>query len=210
MTAATHRAVGGEQTAHERKLIALTRVLLDSLQAPVLRPFLADWPVEVANEPRAVVPSSLPVLRWLAQVKADAPVFSAALIAELCRVAPSMAWRQTYKIADVGASFLENYGWSEIVGLSGELPSKRIACGFLLLGPATHYPRHQHEAEEIYVPLAGTAAWQQGDRVWRDRPPGAVIHHASNEPHAMRTGARPLLALYLWRSANLDQKARLA
>ena len=77
-----------------------------------------------------------------------------------------------------------------------------------MLGPATHYPRHRHEAEEIYLPLSGTAAWQQGDARWRDRPPGTLIHHAGNEPHAMRTGAGPLLALYLWRSANLAQKAR--
>ena len=84
-----------------------------------------------------------------------------------------------------------------------------IACGFLILGPATHYPRHRHEAEEIYLPLSGTAAWQQGDAIWREQPPGTLIHHVSNEPHAMRTGAGPLLALYLWRSANLTQKARL-
>jgi hypothetical protein len=34
-----------------------------------------------------------------------------------------------------------------------------------------------------------------------------VIHHASNEPHAMRTGASAFLGLYLWRSADLRQKA---
>jgi hypothetical protein len=61
----------------------------------------------------------------------------------------------------------------------------------------------------MYLPLSGTAAWQQGDAVWRDRAPGTLIHHAGDEPHAMRTGASPLLALYLWRSDNLAQKARL-
>jgi len=57
--------------------------------------------------------------------------------------------------------------------------------------------------------LAGTASWQQGDGRWRERLPRTVIHHASHEPHAMRTGARALLALYLWRSANLHQKSQL-
>jgi hypothetical protein len=132
-----------------------------------------------------------------------------AVVSELCRVAPDMAWRQSYKVPDVDAEFLQNYGWTEIVGLRGEVASTRIACGFLLLGPETHYPRHQHEAEEIYVPLVGTASWQQGDGVWRARRPGIVIHHVSHEPHAMRTDKQPLLALYLWRSANLDQKAHL-
>jgi hypothetical protein len=188
-------------------LVELTRALLGSLPTAALGPFLADWPV--SKERRAVVPSSLPVLRWLPEAKTDAPAFSTALVGELCNSAPSLAWRQTYTVADVGATFLENYGWSEIVGLSGELASDRIACGFLLLGPATHYPRHRHEAEEIYVPLAGTASWQRGDGPWQERLPGTVIHHASEEPHAMQTAARPLLALYLWRSANLNQKSRL-
>jgi mannose-6-phosphate isomerase-like protein (cupin superfamily) len=126
---------------------------------------------------------------------------------DIGRAAPTMAWRRTYTEADVGAAFLQNYGWSEIVGTSGPLPSERVACGFLVLGPQIHYRRHQHEAEEVYIPLAGTASWQQGDGGWSDYAPGTVIHHDRNEPHAMRTGTRPLLALYLWRSADLRQKA---
>jgi hypothetical protein len=190
-----------------RDLAAGVRHLLGSLAAPVLAPFLAEWPGAAAR--RTVAPCSLPVLRWLPDVAGDAPVFSAALVAALCRAAPSLAWRQTYTVNDLGAEFLENYGWSEIVGQRGPLTSERIACGFLLLGPNTLYPRHRHEAEELYLPLAGTAAWQQGDGLWREQSPRTLIHHASDEAHAMRTGARPLLALYLWRSADLAQKSRL-
>jgi Dimethlysulfonioproprionate lyase len=117
-----------------------------------------------------------------------------------------MEWRQTYAVPDVSTAFLMNYGWSEIVGLRGELPSDRIACGFLLLGPSTYYARHSHAAEEIYVPLSGTALWQQAESPWREHLPGSVIHHDSNEPHAMRTQTQPLLALYLWHG-NLQQKS---
>jgi hypothetical protein len=130
-------------------------------------------------------------------------------MAAMCRAAPSLAWRQTYTAKDLDPVFLDNYGWSEILGGAGPLASDRIACGFLILGPSTHYPRHRHEAEEIYLPLSGTAEWQQGDAVWRERPPGVLIHHGSNEPHAMRTGGSPLFALYLWRGGDLAQKARL-
>ena len=181
--------------------------LLQSLQEPALAPFLAEWPRTAA--PRVVAASPLPVLRWLPDIAGDTDAFAVDLVTAVCRAAPSLAWRQSYTAKDLGSAFLDNYGWSEIVGLTGPLASERIACGFLLLGPSTHYPRHRHEAEEIYVPLRGTAAWQQGDAVWRDRPPGTAIHHASNEPHAMRTGQSALFALYLWRSANLAQKARL-
>ena len=207
LVAAACPPLAGERDPDIGKLIERTHALLGSLRAAALGPFLADWPL--ANERRPVAPSALPVLRWLPAIKADAPAFSLELLNELSRAAPAMAWRQTYTATEIGAAFLENYGYSEIVGLSGPLASERIACGFLLLGPETHYPRHRHEAEEVYVPLAGTASWQQGDGRWRERPPGTVIHHASDEPHAMRTGARALLALYLWRSANLRQKSHL-
>ena len=43
---------------------------------------------------------------------------------------------------------------------------------------------------------------------WQERPPASVITHASMEPHAMRTGAEPLLAAYLWRD-HLHEPARL-
>jgi hypothetical protein len=182
--------------------------LLKSLNRQPVVAILADWPR--ASACRAAVASSLPVLRWLPAIAGDCAAFAADLVAAVCRQAPSMEWRQTYTVNELGGAFLDNYGWSEILGANGPLASERIACGFLLLGPSTHYPRHRHEAEEIYLPLSGTAAWQQGDAIWRQQPPGTLIHHASEEPHAIRTGADPLLALYLWRSSDLAQKARLA
>jgi Dimethlysulfonioproprionate lyase len=191
----------------DANIAAQIKRLLDSLEEPVLAPFLAEWPRNARQ--RAVAAASLPVLRWLADIAGDAAAFGIDLVGALCRDALTLAWRQTYSADDLSAAFLDNYGWTEIVGGNGPLESERVACGFLLLGPATHYPRHRHEAEEVYLPLSGTAAWQQGDSKWRERSPGTVIHHSREEPHAMRTGAGPLLALYLWRSANLAQKARL-
>jgi hypothetical protein len=183
--------------------------LLRSLDAPALAPFLADWP---ASGPR-IMPgvesaAALPVLRCLPDFAADECGFGASLVADLCRNHRSLTWRQTYAQDAVGDAFLRNYGYAELLGVKS-IPGGRIACGFLILGPSTLYPRHRHEAEEIYIPLRGTARWQQSDAVWRERGPGAVIHHASDEPHAMQTGAEPLLALYVWRSEHLDQRARL-
>jgi hypothetical protein len=197
------------------------RRLLRSLDEPSLAPFLADWPgherPDACDSPQLApglrVPdlefdSTLPVLRCLSDFAADESGFGAFLVADLCRNHRSLTWRQTYAAGDVGDAFLRNYGYAEIVGMKS-IPSRQIACGFLILGPSTLYPRHRHEAEEIYIPLRGTARWQQSDAVWRERRPGAVIHHASDEPHAMQTGAEPLLALYVWRGGQLHQSARL-
>jgi hypothetical protein len=188
-------------------IAARIRKLLESLQEPALAPFLADWPS--TSPQRTITASPLPVLRWLPEITRDAAPFGFDLVAAIFRAAPSLAWRQTYAAEDLDRAFLDNYGWSEILGAgNGALASERIACGLLILGPSTHYPCHRHEAEEIYLPLSGTAAWQQGDAAWQERAPGTLIHHAREEPHAMRTGGSPLLALYLWRSDNLAQKAR--
>jgi Dimethlysulfonioproprionate lyase len=198
-------------------LIDRVRDLVFSLDTPRLTPFLEAWPstvergtargTDAQTSPPAL--ASLPALRWLANIAPGRAGFAAAVIAALCRSSPWLTWRQTYTAAEIDTGFLDNYAYTEAVGLNGPLMSREIACGFLLLGAGTLYPRHRHEAQEIYVPLSGTAAWQQGDSIWREHPPGTLIYHASGEMHAMRTGDRPLLALYLWRSINLDQRAHL-
>jgi hypothetical protein len=197
-----------QQQASVESLALDARRLVRSLSLPTLTPFLADWPPTQAAT-REVPRSSLPVLRWLPTIAGDDRGFATSLIADLCRAAWSLEWRQTYASHEIASDFLQNYGWTELMGQHAPITASRVACGFLLLGPYTLYPRHAHEAEEVYVPLSGTARWQQGDAVWREKVPGMLIHHARHEPHAMHTGAEPLLALYLWRSERLNQKASL-
>ena len=190
-----------------RDLLVWIQALLKSLQAPRLDPFLAEWPGEAPSRP--VTPHSLPVLKYRPVLESTAPAWARSVTGELFRLAPVLHWGQSYPSSAVGAQFLDNYGWTEVAGLHGPIPSEHVAIGFLMLGPATLYPRHWHEAEEIYVAVSGTAAWQRGDGVWLDKPPGSVIVHERNEPHAMRTSIEPMLALYLWRSARLGQRPRL-
>ncbi len=119
----------------------------------------------------------------------------------------ALRWGQTYTEADFGRDFLDRYGWTELVGTRGHFASETIAAGFLLLGPGVVYPDHHHVAEEIYVPLTPATEWRKGDGAFVARAAGEVIHHPSNVSHAMRTGAEPLLALYLWRGGPLAQKS---
>jgi hypothetical protein len=196
--------LGGSVT---NALLDQCHTLLAGLDSPHLTAFLDEWPS--AGEQRTLVPSSVPVVRWLTEVRQAAPPFSESLACTLLEGAAQIAWRRSYSPGTVGAEFYENYGWAEFAGLTGPVPSERLACGVLLLGPNVEYPPHRHEAEEIYVPLVGTARWQQGRAPWRDQRPGAVLHHARHEPHAMQTGAEPLLALYLWRSDDLAQSSEL-
>jgi hypothetical protein len=193
------------------------RVLLASRGDPAIEAWLAGWPTNLethvtAPAPTITVQHRLPVLEWLPQAARAAPAFSAELCALVAEAAGALAWRQTYSQVDVAsgaieASFLDRYGWCEVIGPRAAILSSHIACGFLLLGPQTCYPSHRHEPEELYLPLSGSADWRQGDGDWRQRPPGTLIQHASFETHAMRTAAAPLLALYIWRGGNVDAKA---
>jgi mannose-6-phosphate isomerase-like protein (cupin superfamily) len=89
--------------------------------------------------------------------------------------------------------------FTEVFGAKGIWRSKRMLLGFTLIAPHTHYPAHTHPAIELYLVLAGAALWQLGDAPAAVRPPGSVIVHSSGAPHAMITGAEPLLALFTWR-----------
>lgn len=193
--------------------------------APALARFLADWPAAPSQPSRegigaraapqarggsqALAGQPPAVLRWLPQLTVDADRFGADFIDAFGAAAGSLDWRQTYTVAEVGEEFLRNYAWAELSRPGAGIGAAQISCGVLVLGPNTFYPPHRHEAEEIYLPLAGTAEWLKGDGVWRRRRPGTLIHHSSEETHAMRTGEQPLLAMYLWRSADLGQSARL-
>lgn len=158
---------------------------------------------------RALEANTLSCLRHLPRAAGLAPSAERELAAHLARSAQSLHWGQTYTTADFGQRFIDNYGWVELFGTRGHFRNDSIAAGFLILGPSVVYPDHHHAAEEIYIPLTGTAEWRMGDDDFRVRCGGEIIHHASNVSHAMRTGSEPLLALYLWRGGDLAQKSTI-
>lgn len=182
-------------------LLHAVRGLFDRI--PKAAPFLAAWPDTA--ERRAVPPGDLPVTAMLGSLQA--PEATRPVLDALRRAAPSLSWRQTYGAADFGAEFLKGYGWSEFIGLRGPVPSTRLACGVLLLGPGIDYPPHQHEAEELYLPIAGAALWKKGEEPYRAVPPGTPILHESWTPHATRCEGTGVAALYLWRGGDLAAKS---
>jgi hypothetical protein len=189
-----------------RGLVDAMRSLLETA-GPEGQPFIRDWPRELIARPTSA--RSLPVVSALRGLSRFAAPETRALVEQIAALAGELDWRQTYARADFGERFLENYGFSEWIGERGAFASDAVACGVLILGPKTEYPAHSHEAEELYLPLAGHAWWQSGKSDWRLRPPGKWIHHTSWTTHAMRTEAEPLLAAYVWRAGDLTAKSRI-
>lgn len=146
----------------------------------------------------------LPVCRHLPAVIDAAGQGSLASIARsFAEIEPRCRWRQNpnYTRQTIGDAFLDDYGYVELVGRGCRWPSATMAVGFLMLGPGTHYPPHQHPAAEVYHVVAGDAAWGSGGSALVPRAAGAAIYHAPNVVHETQTRTAPLLALYCWRGA---------
>jgi hypothetical protein len=189
-------------------LIDITYEYLRSIDDDCLSLFLSNWPSKPFKT-RKVSQRLLPVLSYLPGIVVNEDDNSAKVVKTVQSCAENLGWGQTYTVEDIGKEFLENYGWTELIGSRGPFVSKDIACGFLLLGPNIEYPKHSHEAEEVYVPFNSQALWIQGEDDWMQRPSGVPIYHRPWIVHGMRTGSTPLLALYVWQGGNLAQKSHI-
>lgn len=134
----------------------------------------------------------------LAAAVTAAQTHPAAGIAAALAVLPHpLPWRYSYPARPDAADLAERIAFAEIIGPRAPLASPGCRAGFTLMAPETFYPLHAHPAIELYLVIVGHAQWTTPDAA-RIVPPGEFVLHHSNQPHAMRTFAEPLLALYGW------------
>ena len=131
----------------------------------------------------------------LADALAIAP--ANAIVQALGALAVPLPWHYHYPRRDDAPDLAARIGFAELIGPRGPLIADGSRVGFTLMAPHTFYPLHRHPAVELYVVMAGTAAWI-APPVEQVVPPGGMVLHPMNQPHAMRTAAEPLLALYAW------------
>ena len=123
---------------------------------------------------------------------------------------PHLRWIRTEHYREkLGDQYMENYCYANVLGYDALIPHDRIIAAFFVIGPGQHYPRHHHEAEEIYFPFGGDTLWSQGDEEARIRPPGEPIHNTPWLPHEMTTGDTPLFTFCFWISPGPIQLAQL-
>ncbi len=147
-------------------------------------------------------PTQLPVLRNFAECTAETMLLDADLAAAIAAIADHLQWRQSasYNDAVLGKGFLDNYGWSQIIGPHGFFPGEDFLLGFIMLGPRHHYRDHYHPAPELYWPLTGPSEWKRGAGGFEAKPAGTAIWHEPYVVHATKTAEQPLLALWCWTS----------
>jgi hypothetical protein len=153
-----------------------------------------------ASHFRQPVPRRQPVAALFAQCVAEAMLVDANLAAALAAIEDRLNWCQSVGYSDdvLGAGFLANYGWCELIGSEGYFPGSDFQLGLLLLGPDRHYLDHYHPAPELYWTLTGPSEWKRGAGGYQTRLAGETIWHKPFVVHATRTLHAPLLAIWCW------------
>ena len=57
------------------------------------------------------------------------------IVTLLKRVEPHLHWIQSPGRETLGPSYMDNYCYSNLLGIQGLVPHQTVACGFLIIGP---------------------------------------------------------------------------
>jgi mannose-6-phosphate isomerase-like protein (cupin superfamily) len=172
-------------------------------QVDNFKPAMRDW----GTQWQATSAAYLPVGDILAKAEKDCDTTSQQLVQTFARYNQRLRWEQSYRKQDglVPDAMLDAYGFSEIIGLHGPFVSDRIRAGIAIWGAHLDYPQHQHQAEEVYIVLAGSAEFSFDGNTTQTRRAGDVIFVESNRRHGFHTTDESLVILYLWQAGDLRQ-----
>ena len=109
------------------------------------------WPSDL--EPAALAPALMPAQDQVAGFSQPGTPETQPLIDALRSAAGQAHWTQTYTEAEVGAHFLQNYGYFELFGPTGHFRTTQLRGYIAYWGAGLKYDWHSHEAEELYVVL---------------------------------------------------------
>jgi mannose-6-phosphate isomerase-like protein (cupin superfamily) len=130
--------------------------------------------------------------------------FDATLRDALIGVWDQAHWRETYRDTNIGEDFLTRFGCYELAGWEGHFTCQPMRSFLVYSEAGLYYPWHHHPSEEMYVIVAGSALFEAKGREPRVLGPGDAAFHASNQPHAMTTSDKPVLAYVVWRGPDMN------
>ena len=86
----------------------------------------------------------------------------------------------------------------ELIGDHGMIHDDDCRVGLFAQTTNTDYVVRTHAAEELFVQIAGRAEWFKQGSPYAEKHPGDRMHHASNQPHASRSGDSAMIAVWVW------------
>ncbi len=126
---------------------------------------------------------------------------------DLCRLGAAFAviasmvpWSKRPHVGPDAERFAAGHANAIIMGPRGAEVRDDIVLGVSLMAPHIRYPDHSHPPDELYLVLS-EGEWRQGDGTWMRPGIGGTVRNPPGAVHAMRAGARPLLAVWALRPA---------
>lgn len=124
------------------------------------------------------------------------------------KLIPFIHWKQTYDEKDVGKSFLDKYGYFELFGPTGHFLTNKMALYVIFFDTENFYTWHNHEAEEIYFVISGSAKFESKGDQSEILTPLSSRFHKSFQPHSLTTYKEKCLSLVVWKD-KLDSEIKV-
>ena len=146
-----------------------------------------------------IVPQQLDVCSELVAALAEAKAAVApmpGLADAFAALQPRLSWWRRKLANPADSRFYNGHANAMLIGPGGLEERDDVMNGVTLMAPHVLYPVHDHPPEEVYLPLTSGHWWNAG-MDWNEPGPGGTIYNPPGIAHAMRSGAKPLLALWL-------------
>lgn len=163
-----------------------------------------DAPLRLAQEIDLIGPSRVtrrarrePIVAQLPGCLIRGPATTAQLRGAISEFAPKLTWNRAPSLSGMG-DFPRRHAYCEIVGPDAHIASDRLKAGLFLIAPKTHYPPHEHAAEEIYLPLSGPVQFGLDGRPARTRAPGRFLDIPPWTPHEILSLEHTVLLAWAW------------
>ena len=155
-------------------------------------------------EYKSKLPQKLPVQKLVNNINTTIFQNTKHILDGIIRANYELKWNTTYSENEVGSDFIKKYGWFDLIGPNGPffVNGTRIMIGYW--GENLDYQMHWHEAEEAYIPLAGSALFWSENNGKKIAGVGDIVIHKSNEKHWTKMTDGFLLALAIWKGSDLS------
>lgn len=138
----------------------------------------------------------LPVCDWLEPALATvAGTRRAQVGAALGAIASELRWTRRSSADPSEPDFWNGHANAMIMGPGGLESRDDLWIGVTLMAPDITYVDHDHPPEEVYLSLS-PGEWWNADMDWTDPGMTGLIYNPPGIRHAMRSGAKPFLALW--------------
>ena len=114
----------------------------------------------------------------------------------ILKARPFLSWVRRASDGPDAAALAAGHANALVTGPTAPEQRSDIIFGLSIMAPGIAYPFHNHPPDELYLVLSDGAWWRDGAG-WFSPGIGGTVRNPPGIRHAMRAGARPLLAAWL-------------